>query len=606
MAAASGYRSLLNQALPAARLATTAAGVGLDANYARLLPSASSVRGLRSATVPPKELVIVGGVAGGASAAARARRLSEHTHITIFDKGPDVSIGTCGMPYKLGGEITSRDDLLVVKPTTLQEWFNLDIRTNTEVMSINRAEKEITVKALIDETVSKVKYDKLILATGAKPVRPPIPGIDLDHVYTLRTLQDLDKVERFLSSTSRNVRHATIVGAGFIGLELAENLHRRGLKVTIVERADQVLLNMDKEMTKPIRVALEENGVELRLDNALESISEAEGDRLEIKTSTGPFTTDLVFMSIGVRPDSELASAAGLDVSSRGAVRVNEHMQTSDPDIYAVGDTIEVDDFVPREKSYVPLAGPANRQGRVAADHCFGCGEARYRGTQGSAITRVFNVVAALTGSSEKTLDRLNWRYSKLYVHPNNHAGYYPGAATVHLKVLFDPFTGRIFGAQGVGPKEGVDKRIDVLATAIQSRMTVFDLEELECCYAPPFNSAKDPNNFAGFVGAGLIRGEQHQVYVEQLDRMVDTHKAVVLDVREPEEFEAGAVTGAINIPLGQIRERIDEIPADRPVITYCRQGMRGYVAKVILRNHGRLAYNLAGGYITAYHFDLV
>lgn len=544
------------------------------------------------------KLVIVGGVAGGASAAARARRLSEEAEIVVFERGPDVSFANCGLPYYLGGEITERDKLLVVTPERLRQRYRLDVRTRTTVESIDRNARKVVVRDLSRDRVYEESYDKLILAPGAAPIRPPLPGLDLPGVFTLRNMQDVDRIKEKLDQT---VRQAVIIGAGFIGLELAENMVRRGVETTVVELQDQVLPPLDREMSVPIADSLREHGVALRLGESAVAF-ELGGDGLLVVLKSGDrLPAQLVVLGVGVRPENALAVGAGLEVGPRGGVRVNEHLQTSDPDIYAVGDAIEVKDFVTGEATQVPLAGPANRQGRIAADHIFGM-SSRYRGTQGTAIVRVFDLTAALTGASEKTLRRLGRTYQKVYVHPNQHAGYYPGAKPMTLKLLFDPQNARILGAQAVGA-DGVDKRIDVIAMAIQAGMTVFDLEEAELAYSPQYGSAKDPINMAGFVAGGLLRGDQPQVSAESLINPTEarstTPQPFIIDVRTPEEYAAGHIPDAVNVPVDELRSRLEELPRDRPLVAYCQVGQRGYLAVRILQAAGFDARNLAGGYRT-------
>jgi len=456
------------------------------------------------------KLLIVGGVAGGASAAARARRLSEDTQIILFERGPDVSFANCGLPYYVGGEITDRDKLLVVTLERLQTRYKLDVRVRSSVEAIDRAAKKVRVRDLTSGREYQESYDKLILAPGAAPLRPPIPGIDLPGIFTLRNLQDVDRIKQ---KVDQGVKQAVVVGAGFIGLELVENLVRRVITTTVVELQDQVLPPFDKEMTTPIVEHLAARGVSVLLGQSAEAF-EKSADGLIVQLKSGQrLPAQLVILGVGVRPENKLAVDAGLEVGPRGSIRVNEHLQSSDPDIYAVGDAIEVKDFVMGVSTQVPLAGPANRQGRIAADHIFGK-DARYRGTQGTAIVRVFEKTAAMTGASEKVLKRANRQFRKVYIHPTHHAGYYPGAEAMTLKLLFDPHGGKLLGAQAVGAA-GVDKRIDVLAVAIQAGMTVYDLEEMELAYSPQYGSAKDPINMAGFVAGGLLRGEHPQVDVE-------------------------------------------------------------------------------------------
>jgi NADPH-dependent 2,4-dienoyl-CoA reductase/sulfur reductase-like enzyme/rhodanese-related sulfurtransferase len=540
------------------------------------------------------KLLIVGGVAGGASAAARARRLSEDAQIILFERGPDVSFANCGMPYYVGGEIAERDKLLIVTPERLQVRFKLDVRTRSSVEAIDRAAKKVRVRDLSNSREYDESYDKLILAPGAAPLRPPIPGIDLHGIYTVRNLQDVDSIKQ---KVDEGVKQAVVIGAGFIGLELVENLVRRGVTTTVVELQDQVLPPFDKEMTTPIAEHLAAKGVSLLLGDSAEGF-EKSVDGLVVRLKSGlRLGAQLVILGVGVRPENKLAVEAGLEVGPRGGIRVNDHLQTCDPDIYAVGDAIEVKDFVTGQTTQVPLAGPANRQGRIAADHIFGR-DARYRGTQGTAIVRVFDLTAAMTGASEKMLQRAKQAYRKVYVHPTHHAGYYPGAEAMTLKLVFDPTDGKLLGAQAVGG-QGVDKRIDVLAVAIQAGMTVFGLEEMELAYSPQYGSAKDPINMAGFVAAGLLRGDHPQADVEAAVTPSTNGRPVLVDVRTPQEYDRGHIPGALNIPVDDLRSRLGELPHDREVAVYCQVGQRGYLATRILAQTGFKVVNLSGGYKT-------
>ena len=544
------------------------------------------------------KLLIVGGVAGGASAATRARRLSEDAQIVLFERGPDVSFANCGLPYHIGGEISERSKLLVVKPELLQSRFRIDVRVRSSVESIDRSAKTVRVRDLASGREYEESYDKLVLAPGAAPLRPPIPGIDLAGIFTLRNLQDMDRIKE---QVEQGVKQAVVVGAGFIGLELVENLVRRGVATTVVELQDQVLPPFDKEMTTPLVEHLAAKGVSLRLGESAEAF-EPGPDGLTVVFKSGiRLPAQLVVLGIGVRPENKLAVLAGLEIGSRGGIKVNGHLQTSDPDIYAVGDVIEVNDFVTGHPAQVPLAGPANRQGRIAADHIFGR-RSRYRGTQGTAIVRVFDRTAAMTGASEKVLRRANRAYRKVYVHPMNHAGYFPGAEAMTLKLLFDPNTAKVLGAQAVGGA-GVDKRIDVLAMAIQAGMTVFDLEEVELAYAPQYGSAKDPINMAGFVAAGLLRGDHPQLDVEAVMNAPTDQRPFLLDVRTPQEFSAGHIPGAVNIPVDELRPRLEELPRGKAIAVYCQVGQRGYLATRVLLQAGFPAANIGGGYKT---FQLV
>jgi NADPH-dependent 2,4-dienoyl-CoA reductase/sulfur reductase-like enzyme/rhodanese-related sulfurtransferase len=539
-------------------------------------------------------LLIVGGVAGGDSAATRARRLSEAAEIVVFERGPDLSFANCGLPYYLGGEIADRKKLLVTTPERLRERFRLDVRSRSSVEAIDRAARTVRVREIESGRVYDERFDKLILAPGAAPIRPPIAGIDAPSVFTLRHLEDVDRIKQAVDAGADS---AVVVGGGFIGLELVENLARRGIATTLVELLDQIMPPLDKEMTTPLADALRRHGVSLILSDSAQAIAST-GAGLIVQLKSGKqLPASLVVVGVGVRPENRLAVEAGLELGPRGGIRVNDHLQTSDPDIYAVGDAIEVTDFVTGQPTLVPLAGPANRQGRIAADHIFGR-DSHYRGTQGTAIVRVFDLTAACTGASEKSLKRAERQFRKVYVHPTQHAGYYPGAQAMTLKLLFESEGGRILGAQAVGG-EGVDKRIDVLAVAIQAGMTVFDLEEMELAYAPQYGSAKDPVNMAGFVAAGLLRGDHPQVDVEKVLAARPSARPLLLDVRTPDEFQSGHLPGARNIPVDELRQRVRELPRDRDIAAYCQVGQRGYLATRILLQSGFRVSNIAGGYKT-------
>lgn len=539
-------------------------------------------------------LIIVGGVAGGASAAARARRLSEEAEIIVFERGPDVSFANCGLPYYVGDVIQERGKLLVTTPELLRQRFRLDVRTRTNVESIDRTRQLVRVKNLETGVVSEERYDKLILAPGAAPIRPPMPGLDLPGVHTLRNLANVDRIK---AAVDQGLKHIVVVGAGFIGLELVENFVHRGVSASLVDLADQVLPPLDKEMSTPILETLKARGVDVRLSDSAAAI-ETQGDGLLVKFKSGAtVTTGMVILGVGVRPENSLAVEAGLEVGPRGGIRVDDRLLTSDPNIYAVGDAIEVRDYVTSDATQVPLAGPANRQGRIAADNVFGR-NSRYRGTQGTAVLGIFGKTAALTGQSEKLLKRANRAFRKVYIHPAHHAGYYPGAEGMTLKLLFDPDTGRILGAQAVGG-EGVDKRIDVIAMAIQAEMSVFDLEEAELAYAPQFGSAKDPVNMAGFVAAGLLRRDHPQIDLENAVALAATGQLSLFDVRSPGEFAKGTIPGAVNIPVDELRGRLAEIPKNREIAVFCQVGQRGYLATRILLQSGYQVRNVGGGYRT-------
>lgn len=540
------------------------------------------------------KLVIVGGVAGGASAAARARRLSEEAEIVMFERGEFISFANCGLPYHVSNVIPERSSLLVMTPPKFKARTNIDVRILHEVTRINRDRKTVTVRNLHTGETFEESYDKLILATGSSPVRPPIPGADDPDVMTLWTIPDMDRIR---SRIDAGAKQAVVIGGGFIGLEVAENLRERGLDVSLVEMLPQVLPPLDPEMTQPLTEMLQNHGIDVRLRQKVTRIRRPETDttvspQLQIDLDNDDcLTADLVVLSIGVRPNSELAQEADLDLGERRGIKVNEKLQTSDPDIYAVGDVDEVNDLVRHRPTQIPLAGPANRQARIAADVIFGR-DSRYPGTLGTSVVKVFDLTAANTGANEKTLQQDGTEYQKIYIHPENHAGYYPGATTLSLKLLFAP-DGAILGAQCVG-REGVDKRIDVLSTAILNGMTIEDLENLELAYAPPYGSAKDPVNFAGMVAANARRGDSDLVHANAIPR-----DAFLLDVREEDEYAEGHIDNATLIPVGELRERLDEIPKDRLIAVYCKVGLRGYLAERVLKQAEFKAANLSGGWTT-------
>ena len=540
------------------------------------------------------KLLIVGGVAGGSSAAARARRLSEQAEIILFERGPDISFANCGLPYYIGEKVADRDKLLITTVEHFRERFNVDVRIQSSVESINRTSKTVRVRDTESGKIYDESYDKLILATGAAPLKPPIAGIDLPGIFTLRDLHDVDCIK---AAVDAGAKQAVIVGAGFIGLELAENLMRRGLETTVVELQGQLLPPFDKEMTTPILDSLKANRVNVLLGESAEAFEQSDNG-LVVRLKSGQcLSAQLVILGVGVRPENKLAVEASLEVGPRGGIQVNDLLQTSDPDIYAAGDAIQILDFVLGSPTQIPLGGPANRQGRIAADNIFGR-NSKYRGTQGTAILGIFKMTAAMTGASEKSLVRTKTPYQKIYVHPGNHASYYPGVDLMTLKLLYSPDSGRVLGAQAVGG-EGVDKRIDVLSVAIQAGMTVYDLEEMELAYAPQYGSAKDPVNMAGFVAAGKLRGDQPQLEVETLLATPESQRPLLIDVRTPEEFAHGGIPNSINIPIDQLRRRLLEIPPDSQVGCYCLVGQRGYLATRILIQNGFAAANLNGGLTT-------
>jgi NADPH-dependent 2,4-dienoyl-CoA reductase/sulfur reductase-like enzyme/peroxiredoxin family protein/rhodanese-related sulfurtransferase/TusA-related sulfurtransferase len=541
-----------------------------------------------------KRLLIVGGVAGGASAAARARRLSEDAEIVLFERGPNISFANCGLPYHIGGDIPDRKQLLVQTPAAMAQRFRIDVRTNTEVIHIDRTRRELTVRDVSDGAEHAEPYDALVLSPGAEPLLPPIPGIDSPGVFTLRNLGDMDAIKKVVDE--RAPARAMVVGAGYIGLEMVEALRHRGLNVTLVELADQVMATLDPEMAAPLHQQLALQGVDLRLGVSLTGIR-TEGDALTADLSDGQAAAcGLVVVAVGVRPEVDLAEQAGLEIGPTGGIAVDEHMRTSDPDIYAVGDAVEVTHLVDGQQTLIPLAGPANRQGRIAADNVFGRDSA-YRGSQGTAICKVFDLTAAVTGLNEKALRKSGTiPHEKVYVHPASHAGYYPGAMPISLKLLFGRDDGKLLGAQAVGAA-GVDKRIDVLAVAIRAGMTVYDLQDLELSYAPPYGSAKDPVNYAGFVASNVLKGDAALCHVE--DVCSPTGGQALLDVRTVEEVRGGTIPGTMNIPLDELRDRLDEVPRDKELLVVCQVGLRGYLACRLLTQKGFRCRNLTGGYKT-------
>lgn len=540
-----------------------------------------------------KKIVIVGGVAGGASAAARLRRLNEENHIVMFDRGEYISFANCGLPYYIGDVIQDRQKLLVQTVEGMNKRFQLDIRNLTEVTKINRAEKTVSVKNVKTGETYDESYDVLVLSPGAKPIRPNIPGIEeAEDIFTLRNIPDTDKIRSYVDDKAP--KHATVIGGGFIGIEMAENLRERGVDVTLVEMADQVMTPLDREMVSPIHEHMRLHGVDLQLSDGVDSFSE-KGKRVHLKSGR-VIETDMVVLSIGVVPESSIATEAGLETGIRGAIRVNEKMLTSDPNIYAIGDAVEVLDYIFKEPTVVPLAWPANRQGRLVADIINGR-DVKYNGTMGTGIAKVFDMTVASTGWNEKRLTAAGKEFEAVHVHPGSHAGYYPGSTPVSLKLLFHPTTGEIYGAQGVG-MNGVDKRIDVIATAMKGGLTVLDLPDLELSYAPPFSSAKDPVNMIGYVASNVVLGDNEVVHWNEIDELVQ-NGATLLDVRDESEHELGKIPGSINVPLNSLRDHLDNYSKDETIYVTCQVGLRGYLASRILRQNGFKVKNLSGGYKT-------
>jgi len=538
------------------------------------------------------KVVIIGGVAGGASAAARLRRLNEQADIVMLEKGEYISFANCGLPYYIGGEIKQKSALTLQTPGSFNARFGVDVRTLSEAVKIDPAAKTVSVLNHATGETYEESYDKLILSPGAEPFVPPIEGAKSDKVFTLRNIPDTYRIKETVDQ--KKPKTAIVAGGGFIGVEMAENLTRAGLSVTLVEMLDQVIAPIDYEMAQDVHRHMEEKGVRLMLGKSVGRIREA-GEGLMVTVGDSEIPADMLIMAVGVRPDSHLAKEAGLALNPRGAIVVNDHMQTSNPDIYAVGDAIEITDFVTRDKGYVPLAGPANKQGRIAADNIAGL-DSSYEGTQGSSILKVFDLTVASTGLNEKAAKRLKLDYDKSYTYSANHAGYYPGAVNMSIKVLFEKGTGRILGAQAVG-YDGTDKRVDVFATAIRAGMTAKDLTKLELCYAPPFGSAKDPVNMAGFAIENLMNGLVKNFHWHDVDSLPRDGSVTLLDTRTAMEYENGHIDGFINIPLDSLRSRLAELDNSKPVYVTCQVGLRGYVAARILTQNGFDAYNLSGGY---------
>jgi NADPH-dependent 2,4-dienoyl-CoA reductase/sulfur reductase-like enzyme/rhodanese-related sulfurtransferase len=538
------------------------------------------------------KVIIVGGVAGGASCAARLRRLDEKAEILMVERGPYVSYANCGLPYHVSGVIEKESTLLVATEESFRSQFAIDVRTHCEVVGISVAKKTVDLKDHKTGKVTIESYDKLVLSPGAAPIKPKLPGFDLPGVFTLRTIPDARAIRAWLQAVTR-AKRAVVIGGGFIGLEMVENLVHLGLEVTLIEKMNQVMPPLDPEIALLVKRRLEQNGVKVELSDGVAGFKQAPDGSLEVLTESGKvYSADIVISAIGVKPETELAKMAGLEIGQRGGFRVDEHMRTSNPDIFAVGDAVEVKDFITGEWTLMPFAGPANRQGRIAADVI--CGrKSRYRGTQGTSICLVFGAAVASTGVSEKQLIRIkDMDYEKIYLFPNSHAGYYPGAKMLAIKVLFRKSNGRLLGAQVFGD-DGVTKRIDSFAMALQMGCTIYDLEEAELCYAPPFGSAKDPVNFAGMVAANILRGDMPVTHWDSAE------KGFFLDVRNPPELAVEQVPGAVNIPLPELRGRFNELPKDREILVICRSAQRSYLATRILLQNGFKARNISGGMLS-------
>jgi NADPH-dependent 2,4-dienoyl-CoA reductase/sulfur reductase-like enzyme/rhodanese-related sulfurtransferase len=538
-----------------------------------------------------RTLVVIGGVAGGATAATRARRLSEDAEIIVFEQGKYASFANCGLPYYIGGKIEKREKLIMMTPERFQRRWNINLRTQCEVLSIDRKKKEIEVKDHSSKELYRQAYDKLILSPGAQPLKPPIPGVESEKIFTLRTLPDADSI--LTKIQGGDVHQSIVVGAGSIGLEMAENLKIRGLEVSLVDMLSQVLPPLDPEMAVHVQSHLKKKGVSLHLGATVDEFSEDDvGIAVKLRSSK-VIRSDFVILAAGVKPEVDLARKARLEIGVHGGICVNDFLETSDHDIFAIGDAVEVKHLVTGERTLIPLAGPAAKQARIAADNVFGR-RSSYHGTLGTSVVKVFDLTVGFTGANEKTLKAVNMPYKKVYIRPASHANYYPGADFMSLKLLFSPDRGRILGAQVVGGA-GVDKRVDVLATAIQADLTVYDLEELELAYSPPYGSVKDPINMVGYVAANDLKGDVDVIHAAQLKEL-DSYAVTVLDVRTVEEYGRGHIEGAKHIQLDELRKRLEEIPRDKPVVVYCETGQRSYYAYRILRQQRFKVLNLSGG----------
>ena len=544
-----------------------------------------------------KRILVVGGVAGGASCVARARRLSETDDIIMFDRGEYVSFANCGLPYYVGDVIKEEENLIVATPEMFRKRFKIDVRLHSEVVAVDRKNSRIQINDLRTGEIYLEEYDALVLAPGASAIKPKMPGIDLPGIFSLRTIPDSRQIKAWING--RNAQRAVVVGGGYIGMEMTENLVNLGLSVTIIEMQPHIMPLLDAEMASPITAELVKHGVTLRLNETVTGFEQNEDGSISVKLKSGSIeNADLVILALGVRPEIKLAEAAGLEIGQRGGIRVDKHMRASDEKIWAVGDAVEVQDVVTGQWGVIPLAGPANRQGRIAADVIMGR-NAEFRGVQGTSVVGIMGLVVAFTGATEKTLRRMGiWDqpapFEKIYLHPGHHVRYYPGASPINFKLIFSRADGRVVGAQAIG-KEGVEKRIDVISMAIQKNATVFDLEEAELCYAPQFGSAKDPVNIAGMIAANVLRGDAPIIHWDKLNKA----PVFMLDVRDPSEYRQGHIEGAVNIPLDELRDRMGEVPKDQEVWVYCYVGQRSYYASRALSQYGYDIKNLSGGFKT-------
>ena len=537
-----------------------------------------------------KKIIIVGGVAGGASTAARLRRLDEHANIIMFEKGEYISFANCGLPYHIGGTISEREKLIVTSVESMSNKFNIDIRNFSEVVKIDKKNKTVTVKNHKTNEIYEENYDNLVLSPGASPIKPPISGInDCDNLFILRNIPDTDKIKNFINENKP--KHVTVVGGGFIGLEMLENLYDLGLNLTLVEASEQVMAPLDIEMVSIIHEHIVDKGIQVILKDGVNSF-ENNGKKI-VLASGKEINTDMIILSIGVKPETNIAKECGLKLNQRGAIVVDKHMKTSDNNIYALGDAVEIMDFVNKKPTMIPLAWPANRQGRIVADNI--CGKkSEYKGSLGSSVAKVFDYTVATTGNNEKTLKKLGINYEVIHIHPSSSASYYPGAFPISYKMTFDPKDGKIFGAQGVGIN-GVEKRIDIIATAIKGNLNIYDLQDVEVCYAPPYNSAKDPVNMLGYYAENIIEKNVNVIQWYEVDKL-DNNNSIIIDIREEFELATGVMENSINIPLTVLRHRLNEIPKNKMIYVTCQVGLRGYIACRILSQNGFDCANIDGG----------
>lgn len=532
--------------------------------------------------------IIIGGVAGGASAAARLRRLDEACEIVILERGDFISFANCGLPYYIGGAITDKNNLTLQTPESFRKRFNIDVRVNNEAVKISPEEKTVTVKNLKSGEIYTESYDNLILSPGAEPIKPNIEGIDSNTVFTLRNIPDTLKIKEYIEKSKP--KSAVVIGGGYIGVEMAENLKEAGLDVSVVELADHLIAPLDFDMAADVHRYIKSKGIKLYLNNGVKAI-----DGNTVILQNGTIDAEMIIMSVGVRPETALAKDCGIEVNRRGSIVVDRHMKTNIQNIYAVGDAVETEDFITKSPAFIPLAGPANKQGRIAADNICGI-NSEYTGTQGSAVLKLFDMTVATTGINEKSASAAGIDYDKTYIYSGSHASYYPGASNMSIKALWDKKTLKIIGAQIVG-FDGVDKRMDVLASSIRFGAKITDLANLELCYAPPFGSAKDPVNMLGFVAENIITGKMKQFFWNDVEKLPRDGSVTLLDVRTVTEVKRGRIDGFINIPLDSLRERIEEIPKDKPVYLHCHSGLRSYIALCILKGNGYDCFNLAGGW---------